>query len=977
MSTPVDTDIYLVNRGGSSFTVIQENIMAELQDTDLLLVNRGALSYKITGADFKDSVLTPVNPVPGSISSAPAFQGGTGTQADPFVLATSLCMPAGSNVNSTESITITVPGAQEGQPVTWINNSVGSAERFDQPGGSIGANGLWTGHLVYDDTPATTVDQIYAGSLQIGTCYFTWDVNQIVSNIVPPVINSVTLVETNPGAPPRFTVEPFVLSTSIDDGIPNSVKTIDAFVDGTISEVVQFEALLESSTPIPGAETAIITGMTPGGTGEWSLYFDGNTDLDEFNVGDVVVSNPPAASGTVTAVDPINYWRMEVNNSTGTWANGSTVVGPSSADLTFPSGTDMTYLAADDAVIQSVYSSECIAVGGSFASDGGPELMFDGDITTFSYVTANDSSIIWTIDPAQLDLAGKAFTFNSTSATATVALYDANDTLKGNGVTAGYQLWSDPINIPSTGDPVTKVVVNCPTQYGQMSAFAVDGQILVQASGIAQSITGTSVALSTSSGTWVDGDGVTGPTKTIPIHNTRKYLNFNQSGAVSDLLDAPQDPPYTTSDTDPGLTFTFPAFFPSGLTPDEELGEGTTITASVVADNGVSVGPVNSNIVQPSDTPVPPETDVITHVDTTTTGTPWVPATAPEVNPWNSIAYGNGTFVALSYTGTNRVMYSTDDALTWTAASASESNSWQSVAYGDNKFVAVSSNGTNQVMYSADGISWTAASASAFKSWRGITYGDGKFVAVGVDNADPVMYSADGINWTSASVSVINSFTRVTYGGGKFVATANGGTGAVMYSTDAITWTIVDAAENNSWMSVTYGDGTFVAVASYAALNRVMYSSDGITWTATPAASDIGWLAVTYGDGKFVAVAGDGTDRAMWSADGITWESAPGPESNEWFAITYGNGKFVSVGSSGTNRVMWSTSGTGEVTTAVLTLASDKELGDFNVGDPVESNPAAATGTVFGIDTSNPYKMTVSYSSGTWAIGSTVLGPLP
>ena len=53
------TDKFLVNRDGSSYNVDQQDLMAQLEDDDLLLVNRNSKSYKITGAEFKDSLSSP------------------------------------------------------------------------------------------------------------------------------------------------------------------------------------------------------------------------------------------------------------------------------------------------------------------------------------------------------------------------------------------------------------------------------------------------------------------------------------------------------------------------------------------------------------------------------------------------------------------------------------------------------------------------------------------------------------------------------------------------------------------------------------------------------------------------------------------------------------------------------------------------------------------------------------------------------
>lgn len=68
-------------------------------------------------------------------------------------------------------------------------------------------------------------------------------------------------------------------------------------------------------------------------------------------------------------------------------------------------------------------------------------------------------------------------------------------------------------------------------------------------------------------------------------------------------------------------------------------------------------------------------------------------------NSWYGVTYGNGTFVAVSITGTgNRVMTS-PDGITWTSRTSAANNAWYGVTYGNGTFVAVSINGTgNRVM---------------------------------------------------------------------------------------------------------------------------------------------------------------------------------------------------------------------------------------------------------------------------------------
>ena len=286
--------------------------------------------------------------------------------------------------------------------------------------------------------------------------------------------------------------------------------------------------------------------------------------------------------------------------------------------------------------------------------------------------------------------------------------------------------------------------------------------------------------------------------------------------------------------------------------------------------------------------------------------TDWVqsPAGAAEANQWRSVTYGNNTYVAVSETGTNRVMYSTD-GISWTSASATEANQWNSVTYGNGKFVAVSTTGTNRVMYSTDGISWSSAAATQANGWTSVTYDNGKFVAVALSGTSRVMYSADGISWTAASAAEANLWRSVTYGNGMFVAVSTSGTNRVMYSADGISWTAASATEANKWNSVTYGNGKFVAVAE-SGTNRVMYSTDGINWTSASAPEANQWRSVTYGNGYFVAVSQDGSiGQVMYSEDATSWTSAKEAVFATWSSVTYGVGKFVAIADAG-GSVMYS-----------------------------------------------------------------------
>ena len=303
-------------------------------------------------------------------------------------------------------------------------------------------------------------------------------------------------------------------------------------------------------------------------------------------------------------------------------------------------------------------------------------------------------------------------------------------------------------------------------------------------------------------------------------------------------------------------------------------------------------------------------------------GTTWTARNATEANFWQSVAFGNGTFVAVSVDGTNRVMTSSD-GITWTARSVPAS-SWTSVTYGNGVFVAVAGFGTDRIMTSPDGITWTPRGSST-DSWDAIAYGNNTFVAVGM-STNRVMTSTDGITWTNRTVPTgIQQWKSVTWGNNKFVAVS--GTGfndRVMTSADGVTWTYAQAIHNGNWSSIAYGNNTFVATATSfgggGSMDYVMTSSDGITWTARTAAAAVGWNAVAYGGGKFVAVTSSGSNRVMTSTDGITWAAHTAAAASGWTSVTYGNGLYVAIAVNGSGaRVMTSGAIVAPTTTAAPT----------------------------------------------------------
>ena len=288
----------------------------------------------------------------------------------------------------------------------------------------------------------------------------------------------------------------------------------------------------------------------------------------------------------------------------------------------------------------------------------------------------------------------------------------------------------------------------------------------------------------------------------------------------------------------------------------------------------------------------------------------WSAISAPELNSWSSVAYGNGVWIAVASasSGSNPVMRSTNDGSTWTAGAAAEVNAWQSVAYGNSVWVAVSSTGTNRVMRSTNGGStWSAVTPPESNQWYSVAYGNSAWVAVAQTGTNRVMRSTnDGTSWTAVAATEANEWRSVAYGNGVWVAVARTGTNRVMRSTnDGTSWSAIAAAEANAWYSVAYGNGIWVAVSSNGT-NRVMRSTDGgLTWTAVAAAEANEWYSVAYGNGIWVAVAGTGTNRVMRSVDdGLSWTVTTAAEANIWHSVAYGNSVWVAVALNGANEAM-------------------------------------------------------------------------
>lgn len=157
-------------------------------------------------------------------------------------------------------------------------------------------------------------------------------------------------------------------------------------------------------------------------------------------------------------------------------------------------------------------------------------------------------------------------------------------------------------------------------------------------------------------------------------------------------------------------------------------------------------------------------------------GATWTSSSTPPGSEYLSIAFGSGVFIAAAR-DKNTFIRSTDGT-SWTSVTVPK-NLWNSIAYGNGRFVAVASG--SAIIRSTDGITWTSAVAPT-GDWLSVAYGNGRFVAL-AHNAKRAIYSNDGETWVETSIPVSAGWYSIAYGGGKFVAVGDGGS---MYSSLAI-----------------------------------------------------------------------------------------------------------------------------------------------------------------------------------------------
>jgi hypothetical protein len=329
----------------------------------------------------------------------------------------------------------------------------------------------------------------------------------------------------------------------------------------------------------------------------------------------------------------------------------------------------------------------------------------------------------------------------------------------------------------------------------------------------------------------------------------------------------------------------------------------------------------------------------------------------PSESCWDSVCYGNGTWVAVSSSG--KIAYSTDNGTTWNTATSPSSDGWFSVCYGGGRFVAVAC-ASSAAAYSTDGKNWTLAALPAFGYWNSVAYGNGRFVAIatGTESA----WSEDGETWTAVEMPAELGWYSICFGAGRFIAVANS-SASFASSTDGTDWGLGDLPEMGCWNCVTFGTGKFIAVQTGA---TCAYSSDGLNWISRAMPADQDWISVAYGNGKFMAVASESAVSAE-STDGASWTAESLTVADFWECVCYGEDRFFVVADSG-DRAVYVTGETTELDDVLQVDISSAKVMTITAHGSIQATQDLTPGT----------DLTLFFGKNTmyWSAGSSGSTPL-
>ena len=369
-----------------------------------------------------------------------------------------------------------------------------------------------------------------------------------------------------------------------------------------------------------------------------------------------------------------------------------------------------------------------------------------------------------------------------------------------------------------------------------------------------------------------------GVAPTVPVDVTSLSTT---SGAVNDQITING----TGFDSDP---FHLEVKFSTNVAAEIVSASSTQIVVKVPA--GAITGPISvKNIISnTSDT-----SGSFTVTGGGVTPTTWTLRNSPSAYLFNSIAHGNGTFVAV---GAGKTIMTSSNGVSWTTQTGADANFFagNAITWDGSQFIMVgdSSNLTTHaplIATSPDGVTWTRRTWTHGSTTQltDVSGNANRLTAVGL-GATIITSTDQGATWTTESTpsGAVTDLYGVTDNGSTRIAVGrnDASQGVVLINTGS-GWSKVNSYSSFIPKDVIWTGSQFVAVGAssvnYGANAVVMYSSDGTSWTqvnlpttAAPAGyvlRDVVWT------GSTLYAVGDDSNKSrviVSSVNAIDWTQA-------------------------------------------------------------------------------------------------------
>lgn len=223
--------------------------------------------------------------------------------------------------------------------------------------------------------------------------------------------------------------------------------------------------------------------------------------------------------------------------------------------------------------------------------------------------------------------------------------------------------------------------------------------------------------------------------------------------------------------------------------------------------------------------------------------------------PWEVHEVAADRFTAVAWNGTRYVAVGRNltatsaDGVEWATSELIPSATLRSVAWGEGTFVAVGDGGT--VVGSSDGLTWGGLYSNTTQDLVRVVYVGDRFVAVGDDGT--VLTSPEGYFWTREASNCRDRITGVGWDGQRYLIL--GGGDHLWASVDLSHWQRHETGVPAELTDLAVGEDLVVAVGrerGETATSRavMVVSRDGVLWTHVP-------------------VPGWGLRRVLWTGDGF------------------------------------------------------------------------------------------------------------